>query len=40
MERFLNFNLMRSPVNWAIVFLMVTLAGSLLVMIVPEDNQT
>lgn len=38
MDRIINFQLIRSPINWVIVFLMCALAGSLLCVIVPDDN--
>ena len=42
LEKFINLNLLKSPVNWVIVFLMVALATSLIVLLIPaspnEDN--
>lgn len=38
MERFINIELVRSPVNWAIVFLMLALAAVFLGLIVPPST--
>jgi hypothetical protein len=38
MDRIINVKLISSPINWAIVFLMIALAGSLLALIIPDSD--